>query len=294
MVGLLRYAYPAPYSIQKRGFLMAQDTLYIESIRKSWQRIQRVRGLSLRRFTPILSILSLLVLWQFAASAEVYPAFLLPPPLTVLETFRDVLADGSLWQHTQVTLYEMVVGLGFGVSVGVFLGYLIARNPLLEQILAPVIVAFQSTPIVAYAPLLIIWFGSGPTSKIVTSAVIVFFPTLMNTIVGIRSVPVDLRDLMKSLHATRWQAFIKLEIPAAMPVLLIGLKTSVTLAVIGAVVGEFVSAGEGLGFLVTLARNQYNTPLVFVAVLTMTALSLSLYGLVSLIEWRVLRWQRSQ
>lgn len=273
---------------------MAQDTLYIESIRKSWQRIQRVRGLSLRRFTPILSILSLLVLWQFAASAEVYPAFLLPPPLTVLETFRDVLADGSLWQHTQVTLYEMVVGLGFGVSVGVFLGYLIARNPLLEQILAPVIVAFQSTPIVAYAPLLIIWFGSGPTSKIVTSAVIVFFPTLMNTIVGIRSVPVDLRDLMKSLHATRWQAFIKLEIPAAMPVLLIGLKTSVTLAVIGAVVGEFVSAGEGLGFLVTLARNQYNTPLVFVAVLTMTALSLSLYGLVSLIEWRVLRWQRSQ
>jgi len=280
--------------MQKRGFSMAQNTLYIEDMKKKSQQMRRIQGVSWRRFTPFFSILSLLILWQLLAAAEVYPAFLLPPPLAVLETFREVLADGSLWHHTQVTLYEMLVGLAFGVSSGVLLGYLIARHPLLEQILAPVIVAFQSTPIVAYAPLLIIWFGSGPASKIVTSAVIVFFPTLMNTIVGIRSVPVDLRDLMKSLRASWWQAFIKLEIPAAMPVLLTGLKTSVTLAVIGAVVGEFVSAGEGLGFLVTLARNQYNTPLVFVAVLTMTALSLSLYGLVSLIEWRVLRWQRSQ
>ena len=245
----------------------------------------------LRRFVPALVLLVLLVLWQLVTMLELYPAFIIPPPLAVAEKFYDVLRDGTLWKHTQVTLVAVLSGLALGLGLGVVLGYLIARNRLLEDSLAPIIISLQSTPIVAYAPLLVIWFGSGPTSKIITSALIVFFPTLMNTVVGIRNVPVPLHDLMRSQRATGWQTLTKLEIPAAMPILFGGLKISATLAVIGAVVGEFVSANAGLGFLITLARNQFDTPLVIVAVITLAVMARLLYGAVALLERRVLAWQ---
>ncbi len=245
-----------------------------------------------RRLMPLWTGLFILALWQIIVWLGIYPEFLVPSPMAVGEKFYEILLNGRWWEHTRTTLMEMLIGLGIGLVIGVFLGYFIAKYPLLAQVLSPIIVAFQSTPIVAYAPLLIIWFGSGPTSKIVTTAIIVFFPTLMNTAVGIYNVPRPLRDLMDSLNATTLQIFFKLEVPSALPVILAGLKTSATLAVIGAVVGEFVSAGSGLGSLVTLARNQYDTPLVIVAVLTMTGLALMLYGLVTLLEWRLLSWQR--
>jgi NitT/TauT family transport system permease protein len=270
-----------------------QETLY-KPFTKSPSTPQRLRWswfLS-RQAAPILMVLVLLGLWQLVITLKVYPAFIIPPPVAVLTKFGEVVADGSLWLHTTTTLYAVLVGLAVGLGVGVALGYLIAKSQLLENLLSPLIVAFQSMPVVAYAPLLIIWFGSGPTSKIVTSALIVFFPMLMNTIVGIRNVPAPLRDLMLSMHATSWQTFTKLEIPAAMPVLVGGLKISATLAVIGAVVGEFVSANAGLGFLISLARSQYDTPLVIVAVLTLTLIARLLYGLVSLLERRVLSWQK--
>lgn len=244
-----------------------------------------------RQTAAAISILILLLLWQLVTMLKIYPAFIIPPPLAVLEKFREVIQDGSLWMHTQVTLSAVLVGLGCGLTAALVLGYLIAKNPLLENLLSPLIVGFQSAPVVAYAPLLVIWFGSGPTSKIVTSALIVFFPMLINTIVGIRNVPSSLHDLMRSMQATRWQTFTRLEIPAAMPVLISGLKISATLAVIGAVVGEFVSASAGLGVLVTLARSQYDTPLVIVAVLTMTLIARLLYSAAALLERRVLYWQ---
>ena len=125
---------------------------------------------------------------------------------------------------------------------------MLAKSPTVERLLSPYVVASQSVPIVAIAPLLIIWFGPGLLSKVLISALIVFFPVLVNTIVGLRSVPDDLRDLMRSLQATRAQIFRMLEVPAALPVFLGGLRIGATLAVIGAVVGEFVGADRGLGF----------------------------------------------
>ena len=246
----------------------------------------------LRRLFPLLTFLVILLLWHWITAIELYPAFIIPPPAAVFDAFLVALDNGILVKHMQVTLHEMVFGLLIGVGIGLTLGYAIAKLPVLEFVLAPIIVAFQSTPIVAYAPLLIIWFGSGATSKIVTTAVIVFFPALVNTIVAVRGVSPNLRDMMKALNATRWQTFCHLELPASLPVLLAGLKTSATLAVIGAVVGEFVSSGSGLGFLVTAARNQYDTPLVIVTVLTMTAIALSLYSVVVILEWRWLAWRR--
>ncbi|MBI5671190.1 MAG: ABC transporter permease [Chloroflexi bacterium] len=244
-----------------------------------------------RRFVPLLMLALLLLLWQMVVTLKLYPAFIIPAPQAVLEKAVMVLLDGTLLLHARTTLVAVLAGLVVGVAAAVLLGYAIAKSSALEAALSPLVVAFQSTPVVAYAPLLIIWFGSGPTSKIVTSALIVFFPMLMNTIVGIRGVPRSLRDLMRSMQATRWQTFTKLEVPAAMPVLIGGLKISATLAVIGAVVGEFVSANAGLGFLINLARSQYDTPLVIVAVLTLTVMARLMYGAVTLLERRVLAWQ---
>jgi NitT/TauT family transport system permease protein len=175
-----------------------------------------------------------------------------------------------------------------------FLGYILAKSPMVERWLSPYIVASQAIPIVAIAPLLVIWLGPGLFSKILISALIVFFPILINTIIGLRAVPEDLRDLMISLRATRWQTFRILEVPSALPVLLGGLRIGATLAVIGAVVGEFVGSDRGLGFLINIGRGQYDTALVFVAVFTLVIMALSLYGLVVLAEQQLLGWQQRQ
>jgi NitT/TauT family transport system permease protein len=237
----------------------------------------------------------ILLIWQLLVNAQVYPSFILPAPMAVWEKLYDVTVGGariSLALHLRVTFTEVLIGLIFGVTTSVALGYIIAKTPLLESLLSPIIVGFQATPVVAYAPLLVIWFGAGWMSKVITCALIVFFPMLMGTIVGIRGVSVALRDLMRSLNATPLQMFLHLEVPAAAPILFNGLKVSATLAVIGAVVGEFVSANAGLGFLVNIARSQYDTPLVIVAVLTLTFMALGLYSFMALLEWYALSWRR--
>lgn len=190
-----------------------------------------------------------------------------------------------------MTLTEVLSGLALGMSVAVVVGYALAKSRTIERLLSPYVVASQSIPIVAIAPLLVIWFGAGRLSKVLISALIVFFPILVNTVVGVRSVPADLRDLMRSLRATRWQTLTKLEMPAALPVLFGGLKIGATLSVIGAVVGEFVGADEGLGFLVNIGRGLYDTALVFVATFALIAMALVLYGLVAWLERRLLGWR---
>ena len=229
--------------------------------------------------------------WEAVVRLNRFPAFILPLPRQVWRRFLAVLADGTLARHTQITLGEILAGLALGLLTASVLGYLIAKSHRLEQALTPYIVASQAIPIVAVAPLLIIWFGSGLRSKVLICALIVFFPILINTVVGVRAVEPDLRDLMRSLKATRWQTFAKLELPAALPILLGGLKIGATLSVIGAVVGEFVGADRGLGFLVNFGRGQYDTALVFVAVVTLVVIALSLYGFVALLERLWLTWK---
>ena len=240
----------------------------------------------------VLSILLLVLLWQCITWLGNFPTFILPSPSQVAIRFAQAIMDGSLLRNTLVTLLEVLLGLALGISVATVLGYLLARSLRLERFLSPYIVASQSIPIVAIAPLLVIWFGPGLSSKVLVCALIVFFPVLVNTVVGVRTVPEDLRDLMRSLQATRWQTLKNLELPAALPVFLGGLRIGATLAVIGAVVGEFVGAKSGLGFLVNVGRGVYDTALVFVAVFTLIAMALILYGLVAIIEKRLLRWQQ--
>lgn len=239
-----------------------------------------------------LSVLAGLLVWWLVVELGRFPPFILPSPGLVLQRFVQVLLDGSLLRNTWVTFQEVMAGLLLGVSTATALGYLLAKSRSVERLLAPFIVASQSVPVVAIAPLLIIWFKTGLFAKVLICSLIVFFPVLVNTIVGVRSVPEDLRDLMRSLQATRWQTFTRLEVPAALPVFLGGLRVGATLSVIGAVVGEFVGADRGLGFMINLARGQYDTALVFVAVLTLIGMAMTLYGIVAWVEGRALRWRQ--
>ncbi|MCA9924144.1 MAG: ABC transporter permease subunit, partial [Anaerolineales bacterium] len=172
------------------------------------------------------------------------------------------------------------------------LGYLLAKSPLAERLISPYLVASQAIPVIAIAPLLTIWITSTYWARVLVAALVVFFPILINIIAGMRSVPTELYELMHSLQANRRQIFTKLELPSALPILLAGLKVGATLSVIGALVGEFVQPKtEGLGYLLVTARYQFKTDLVFVVLLTLATIALLLYGMVALLEKRVLRWQ---
>lgn len=240
----------------------------------------------------IISVVALVVIWDTVVLFAHIPSFILPSRGLVWLRFMKALADGSLIRNSAVTLSEVLEGLAAGVSLATALGYALAKSHTVERFLSPYIIASQSVPIVAIAPLLVIWFGPGMFSKVLICALIVFFPVLVNTVVGLRSVPEELYDLMRSLGATRWQTIRHLEFPAALPVFLGGLRIGATLSVIGAVVGEFVGADRGLGFLINVARGQYDTPLVFVAVFTLVLMALSLYGAVVFVERRMLIWQQ--
>ena len=254
-------------------------------MKELWEILKRIGFI-------LISALIGLWLWRIFTAYSDIPSFIFPAPDEVWLKFLSVIRDGSLFYHTMVTLQEVLWGLFLGLGAAILIGYFLAKSRLIERVLSPYIVASQSIPIVAIAPLLVIWLGPGIFSKILTSALIVFFPVLVNTIVGLRSVPRELYDLMKSLQASPWQRIIKLEIPAALPVFLGGLRIGATLAVIGAVVGEFVGADKGLGFLVNVGRGLYDTSLVFVSVFTLVFLALGLYGSVVFLESRVLSWQK--
>ena len=235
---------------------------------------------------------ALFVLWMLLARSGLYADFIVPSPAAVADRWWQIASAGSLLRHTAVTRREVLTGLIFGILAACTLGYLGAKSRIIAYTLTPYLVALQAIPIVAIAPLLIIWFGAGITSKVIVCALLVFFPTLINTILGIRNIPSELRDLMDSLEATPLQTFWYLELPAALPIMIGGLKGSATLSVIGAVVGEFVSANAGLGYLINFGRGVYDTPLVIAAVFTLTALALTLYGLAAWLEALLLGWQK--
>ncbi len=258
---------------------MLKRTLYFLDAQPMW-------------LTILFSMVLLLVAWQLLVIVGDYPAFILPGPGDVWRQFQTVLADGRLLRHSLITISEIIPGLLIGLLIAIPLGYLLAKSPLAERLLSPYLIASQAIPIIAIAPLLTIWISSTYWSRVTVAVLVVFFPILINSITGMRSVPHEMYELMQSLQATRGQIFRKLELPAAMPVLLAGLKVGATLAVIGTLVGEFVQPrSEGLGFLLVTARYQFKTDLVFVVLITLAVIALTLYGLVALLERRLLHWR---
>ncbi len=242
--------------------------------------------------TTTISLGMLLIGWQLLVTLGDYEQFILPGPLAVWEAFIQSVRSGILPRHTLITLGEVLPGALIGCSLAAVLGYLLAKSTLAERIVSPYLVASQAIPIIAVAPLLTLWIPSTYWIRVTVAVLVVFFPVLVNMVTGMRSVSADLYDLMHSLHATRWQIFTKLELPAVLPILLTGLRVGMTLSVIGTLVGEFVLPRDiGLGFLLVTSRYQLKTPLVFAVLLTLGVMALSMYGAVFLLEKRLLRWQ---
>ncbi len=240
-----------------------------------------------------LGLMLILLVWQLVVEVGDYPSFILPRPAEVGQRAITAVTTGLLWRHLQVTLLEIVLGFTLGFITATLTGYWLSKSRWAERLVGPWLVAMQAIPVVAIAPLLIIWFGFGITSKVIVCALIVFFPILMNTIIGLRSVDREWHDLLTVLRASAWQRFRLVELPAALPVLFGGIKVGITLAVVGAVVGEFAGAQVGLGALINIARGGvYDTPLLFVALLTLATLALVLYGGATWLERRIVRWQR--
>jgi NitT/TauT family transport system permease protein len=255
-------------------------------------RISRKYVPLLRAAGIVLFVVSVIAAWQIIIMIGRYPSFILPTPRAVWDELLGLLPTASFWGHVAATLIAVLGGLFIGASLAIVLGYGIAKSAALNSLVSPLVVASQAIPIVAIAPLLAIWFGYGITPKIVTSMLIVFFPILVSVVAGIRSVEPNLRDLMRSLQADRWQTFTKLEVPSALPMVLSGLKVGATLAVIGAIVGEFVNSDRGLGFLIKQGNGEYNTARTFAALIALIVMALLMYGSVALLERKWLAWRK--
>jgi NitT/TauT family transport system permease protein len=228
------------------------------------------------------------LLWKAIVVIGGYPVFILPPPETVATRFVQAWADGILASHALTTISEVLLGFALGALIGLVAGYGLAKSVLVERIASPYIVAAQATPILALAPLLALWFGPGLTSKVVICGLIVFFPIAISTMVGIRSVDAGLLEMARSFRATRRQVLTTLEVPAALPSILGGMRVGVTLAVVGAIVGEWAGAEKGLGVLVNLARGSlFDIPLMFATLVTIALLGIGLYLVVVVLERRL-------
>jgi len=238
---------------------------------------------------PIAAALAAFVIvWKLIVVVGGLPPFILPPPETVAFRFLVALVDGTILPHLATTLVEVALGLIVGAGSALVIGYVLARSALVERLLSPYLVAAQATPILALAPLLVLWFGTGLLSKVVICSLIVFFPVAVATMVGIRSVDSGLLELGRSLRVTRGQILTTLEIPAALPSILGGLRVGATLAVVGAIVGEWAGADRGLGVLINLARGSlFDIPLMFAALLTIALVGIALYLAVVYVERRL-------
>ncbi|MDC8785243.1 ABC transporter permease [Roseateles koreensis] len=213
--------------------------------------------------------------WEFGVSGLGVRRYLLPPLSAVLAAGWE--ARAMLVSETWVTLLEVLAGFGLAVVVGVLFGVLIQLSPLARRTLYPLITALQSMPKIALAPLMIVWFGYGFASKLAATFLFAFFPVVVATLGGMQNVAVNLDEHFSALGASAWDRFWRLQVPAALPAFVDGIKIAMPLAVIGAIVGEFIGAEEGLGHLMTLATANAQTDLMFAAILVITALAMLLY-----------------
>jgi NitT/TauT family transport system permease protein len=242
-----------------------------------------------RLAASVLSLAAFLAAWKLLTIVTGTPAYILPSPEAVGERAVRAIGSGILWEHVWATLAEVILGFALGAATAIGVGVALGKSVLIERVLSPYIVAAQAVPVLALAPLLDIWFGGGLLARVLVCALIVFFPIAIATMVGIRSADPQLREMLRSLGASPAQLTARLEIPSALPVIFGGLRVGVTLAVIGAVVAEWVSASTGLGVLINIAdQGLFDTPLMFVALAALGIIGLSFYSLVVLVERRLI------
>lgn len=232
----------------------------------------------------------IVAVWESLVRLLQVPAFVLPGPLSIWSSLLEVLQQSTFWGHLWVTGGEVLIGYGFGVCIALILGTLISQVRVLERSLLPYVVAFQTIPSVALAPLFVIWFGFGELSKVVMAAIISFFPILVNVIAGLKASDPDQLQMMRAFGANAGQVFWKVKIRNSLPYVFTGLKLGTLFALVGAIVGEFVGAKKGLGYLILQYNYQFNIAGMFSILIVLAAFGMLLHGIVGFIERRVVFW----
>jgi len=247
------------------------------------------RGFGLQRtLTPIAGDLVFLAAWQIGVMVYKVPAYLLPAPTEIAQTFVNEFP--RLLQHGWVTTYEMLLGYAMAVAIAVPLAVAITSSKPFDDFVMPTMLFFQVVPKVAIAPLFLVWFGVGTTPKVLVAFLISFFPIVIDAAVGLRSMSPEMTDLARSMGASRLQIFAQFRLPTSLPYLFSGLKVAATLAIAGAVVGEFVGADKGLGYLLLVTNSNMETSLMFATIVALTIIGLAFFYAVEFVEALLIPW----
>ena len=245
-----------------------------------------------QRLMPVISLLIFLAIWQIGVTIFDVPTYLLPKPTDVAVTLVEDF--DKLMTNAWVTAYEMLLGYLLAIIVAIPLAIFITISPTFDRFITPILLVSQTVPKIAIAPLFLIWFGVGPLPKILVAFLISFFPIVIDTAVGLRSVSPEMIDLVRSMGANRMQVFTRIRLPTSLPYMFSGLKVAATLAVVGAVVGEFVGADKGLGYLLLVANSYLDTPLAFATIVVLTVIGILLYYVIDTLEHWLIPWHVSR
>jgi len=244
--------------------------------------------------TFLASILVLAGGWEWIAYSGGVNPIILPPPSDIVEALWFILTNFSgrlaYWKDTWITFYEIILGFFLGSATAIVIGSLVAEFQPIQRIVIPYTIALNSTPKIAIAPLFVIWFGFGAMPKILIAAVICFFPVFVNTVTGLRSTEEEELELMASIRASRWQTFLRLKLPRSAPFVFAALRTAMAFAAIGAVIGEFAGASEGLGFQIEFAAARLETARLFAFLVLLSILAYALYSVIAYAERKIMFW----
>lgn len=255
------------------------------------RRERRIVAAVMAKLRPFVGILVFLALWQAGVMIFKAPAYLLPAPTEIFRTFFGDLR--KLLHHGWFTTYEMLLGYGLAVVIAIPLAIAITSSQRFDRFVMPTMLFFQVVPKVAIAPLFLVWFGVGTTPKVLIAFLISFFPIVIDAAVGLRSMSSEMNDLARSMGASRMQVFARFRLPTSLPYLFSGLKVAATLAVAGAVVGEFVGADKGLGYLLMVTGTNLETAMVFATLVALTIIGLVFFYAVEFLERLLIPWHVS-
>lgn len=255
-------------------------------------QLKRIWHLGQDVFLPVATFIALLILWEFCVVTFDIPVYLLPAPSVIYE---ETSAEWSVvWGHTMATLLTVMLGFGFSILVSLPLAFLLTSSRIVSNAIYPLLVLTQSIPKVALAPILVIALGANELPRIAVTFLVAFFPLVIAIATGLLSVPADLIELSRSYKTTRFQEMWRIRIPYAIPFIFSGLKAAIALAVVGAVVGEFVTSDRGLGYLIQTSTAFFRMPLAFGAMILLSIMGIALFQLVGILERVLFPWSSSK
>lgn len=241
---------------------------------------------------PVLLILLIIVLWELAIVIFRIPPYLIPAPDAVIKQL--IVEWPRLFREAVPTTYATLGGFALSIAFGIPMALMIAYSRTIESFVYPLLVFSQSVPKIAIAPLFVVWFGFGIIPKVIAAFMLGFFPVVVSTVMGFKSVDRDMLDLARSMKASKIETFMRISLPHALPSIFAGLKVSITLAVVGAVVGEFVGSNSGIGYLLQIANGNFDLPLMFAALTVLSGIGVVLFVAIDVVERLMIPWHASQ